>query len=105
MPKPIAPQGNYCPLWRKDVSKVCHTCEWYERMVGTHPSTGEPMDKWGCAIRWMPILQIEARKGMDGVQKATESFRNEMVQMNQPKPVVILAPKHVREVGHDDSKR
>jgi len=102
MAKPPAPVGSMCPLWRKGVEKVCHTCEWYERMVGTHPQSGEPIDKWGCAIRWMPILQVEARKGLDGVQKATESFRNQVTAMNQPKPVVILAPKHMREASHEE---
>lgn len=51
---------TYCPLWRKPLSKVCHTCEWYIQMRGKDPQSETMLDHWGCAIRWMPILQIES---------------------------------------------
>lgn len=76
MNRPIAPKGDYCPLWRKGVEKVCHTCPWYTLVRGSNPQTGVEIDEWGCAISFGPILAIntanEARQGA----AATESFRN-----------------------------
>lgn len=79
--KPIAPKGTYCPLWRKDVSKVCHTCEWYTLIRGKHPQSEEMIDQWGCAMAWGPILMINAAHEARQGAAATESFRNAVVSL------------------------
>lgn len=86
--RPIQIAGTMCPLWRKDVSKVCHTCEWYCLIKGKHPQTEEMIDQWGCSIRWMPMLQINTAQASHQGAKATESFRNEVVRMvTQPRQI------------------
>ncbi|MDO8706435.1 MAG: hypothetical protein Q7J84_15960 [Sulfuricaulis sp.] len=82
MKKPVADAGEKCPLWQKDVSKVCHTCPWYTLLRGKNPQSGAEVDDWGCAISWLPVLLIETSKEVRQGAAATESFRNEMVRLS-----------------------
>lgn len=47
-------------------------------MLGTHPQTGTPIDQWGCAVTWLPLLLVENSRHARGVQAAVESARNEI---------------------------
>jgi hypothetical protein len=80
---PHADPGLYCPLWKKDVSKVCHTCPWYIQLRGTNKNTGENLDEWGCAVGFLPVLLLENAAMSRGTGAAVESFRNEMVDANR----------------------
>ena len=80
--KPRAKSGMNCPLWRKDMSKVCHQCEWWVKVVGKNPQSEEIIDHWGCAISWLPILTIENSQMQRGTGQAIEMFRNIMVKLN-----------------------
>lgn len=78
--KPRRPAGMYCPLWRKDVSKVCHTCDWWQSLPVTDATN--PMvvrEQWACALVLSVIAQRSMHAAIDGVQAATESFRNVVV--------------------------
>jgi hypothetical protein len=57
--KPRAKGAMKCPLWRKPMKQVCHTCEWWQHLRGKHPQGEEILDQWGCAIAWMPMLMVE----------------------------------------------
>lgn len=72
--------GKFCPLLKKDC--VGLQCAWFIQLRGTHPQTGEPVDEWGCATTWMPMLMIENSKEQRATGAAVESFRNEMVRAN-----------------------
>ena len=63
-----------CPLLKKPC--IEHACAWYCRVQGKNPQTGADMDTWGCAITFIPMLQIETSNQVRGVQAATETFRN-----------------------------
>lgn len=76
--KPIAAPGTRCPLWRKDVSKVCHTCEWYSRIQGMHPQTGEQLDKWMCAVTAQLLATLDAGKAATVGAATTQELRNDM---------------------------
>lgn len=81
--KPRRPAGTFCPLWRKDVSKVCHTCDWWHSIAVQDESN--PMAvraEWGCAIVLSVMTQRSMHASIDGVQAATESFRNDMVRIS-----------------------
>lgn len=81
-PKPRRPSGMFCPLWRKDVSKVCHTCDWWHSIaVLDDPNTMAVRAEWGCALVLSVIAQRSMHSAIDGVQAATESFRNDMVRI------------------------
>ena len=66
-----------CPLLNKKC--IRHKCQWFTQLQGTNPQTGQPVDEWGCAIAWLPVLLIEGSKETRQTAAAIESFRNEMV--------------------------
>lgn len=72
--------GKFCPLIRKDC--VGLKCNWYTQVRGMNPNTGEQVDEWGCAIAWIPMLQIETSQQARQAGAAVESFRNEVVRSN-----------------------
>lgn len=78
--RPMGPKDFDCPLHKKAMSKVCHTCPWWICVRGVHPQTGAEVDKWECAIALMPLLQIETSQQVRQGAAATESFRNEVVR-------------------------
>lgn len=82
--KPRRKPGSICPQFRKDVSKVCHTCEWYQNLKGEHPQKkDETIDQWGCSVVWNALVGVgiiqAVNKEVGGLHAATNSFRNEVV--------------------------
>ncbi len=68
-------QGKFCPLIGEDCLGL--KCAWFTQVRGTNPQTGEPVDEWGCAVTWMPLLLIENSQQQRQTGAAVESFRNE----------------------------
>ena len=97
---------NKCPLGmecEKVVNDAIVRCNWYQKLVGTDPSTGDPIDEWKCALVWNNILLIENSAQQRSTAAAVESTRNEFVSnaviqhqlllsMNQP-PIIREDPK------------
>lgn len=81
--RPIAIAGTNCPLYQKDVSKVCHKCEWFVQIKGKHPQTEEQIDRWGCTMTWLPMLLVNTAQEVRQGAAATESFRNDMVTVGK----------------------
>ena len=73
--------GTFCPLIKKDCIQL--QCSWFTQLRGTNPNTGEPIDNWGCAVTWLPVLLIENSQQQRQTGAAVESFRNEMVKNNE----------------------
>lgn len=73
--------GTFCPLIKKDCIQL--QCSWFTQLRGTNPNTGEPVDNWGCAITWLPLLLVENSQQQRQTGSAVESFRNEMVKNNE----------------------
>ena len=74
-------QGKFCPLIGKDCIGL--QCSWFTQIRGNHPQTGEPVDEWGCAVTWMPMLLIENSQQQRQTGAAVESFRNETVRVGE----------------------
>ena len=55
-------------------------CPWYTKVVGTDSNTGEHVDRFACAIAWIPTLLIQNANEVRQGAAATESFRNAMVE-------------------------
>jgi len=66
-----------CPLLKG--ACIEHGCRWYIQVLGNNPQTGAPLDKWGCAVEWLPVLLIENSQQQRQTGAAVESFRNESV--------------------------
>jgi hypothetical protein len=73
--------GTYCPLIKKDCIGI--KCSWFTQVRGTNPNTGQEVDEWGCAMTWLPVLLIENAQQSRQTGAAVESFRNEVVAVNQ----------------------
>lgn len=70
-----------CPIMKGKCIK--YDCHWFIQLQGANPNTGQPVDEWGCAVAWLPILLIEGAKETRQGAAAIESFRNEMVKANE----------------------
>jgi hypothetical protein len=73
--------GKFCPLIGKDCIQL--QCSWFNKVMGTHPQTGEPVDEWGCAVTWLPVLLMENTKEQMGTAETVASFRNETLKQNE----------------------
>ena len=73
--------GSFCPLLKKECIKF--ECSWFTHLRGTNPNTGKEVDEWSCAIGWLPVLLVENSQQQRQTGAAVESFRNEMVQLNE----------------------
>ena len=74
--KANCPLDNFNPCRQTD-------CTWFTQLRGNNPNTGEPIDEWGCAIAWIPVLLIENSQQQRQTGAAVESFRNEVVKANE----------------------
>jgi len=72
--------GDFCSLIKKDCIGL--KCAWFTQIRGTNPNTGEPVDEWGCAVTWMPLMDVEIAQKSNQTGAAVESFRNEVVKAN-----------------------
>jgi len=51
-------------------------------VLGADPNTGEQVNKYACSDFWIPMLLIENSQQQRQTGAAVESFRNEMVKIN-----------------------
>lgn len=81
------PLGHKCQEARDN--KI-YKCAWLIKLVGTNPNTGTSIDEEGCAMHWTPILLIENANTSRSTSAAVESFRNEMVDINNISNKILL---------------
>jgi hypothetical protein len=84
---PHGPTDRYCPLWKKQQSKVCHTCPWWTKVTGVNPNSKnslapEVIDRWECAIAWAPMLTVSTARETMAVAAQVQEMRNETAQNN-----------------------
>ena len=93
-------QGDLCPL----IGESCRQleCMWYTQISGTNPQTGEPVNEYGCAVAWIPFLQVDNTRHVNQAGAAIESFRNETVEKLSPIiPIQQLPTKPIKINGTD----
>ena len=81
--------GTYCPLIKKDC--IEHQCKFYVHLLGNDPQTGKGIDKFDCAMAFIPVLLIEGAQQTRQAGAAIESFRNEMVAGNRRTELLLGA--------------
>jgi hypothetical protein len=82
-------QGKLCPLIGEDCREL--ECSWWTCINGVNPQTGETVSEWGCAVQWMPILQVDTTKVIYQNGAAVESFRNATVE--KLSPIIPMQPQ------------
>ena len=71
------PLGSTCRIETEHKIVQCH---WYVKLMGSNPQTGETIEEWGCAMHFMPILQIEGSQQTRQAGAAIESMRTETIR-------------------------
>ncbi len=64
-----------CPLMNQRC--IEHRCRWFIQLLGKHPQKDGPVPEWGCAVEWLPILQIENAQQTRQLAASVDSARNE----------------------------
>ena len=72
----ICPLGSKCEEIKD--GKI-YRCAWYTKLKGKDPQSEEQVEEWGCAIAWMPLMQVEVAQMSRGVNESVSSLRNEVV--------------------------
>lgn len=70
-----------CPLIKDECLE--HGCKWYIQVLGKSPQTGADISAYDCTVNWLPFLLIEGTQQTRQAGAAIESFRNEMVKINE----------------------
>jgi hypothetical protein len=90
--KANCPLDNFNPCRQTD-------CAWFMQVRGLNPNTGAEVDEWGCAVAWMPVLLIENSQQQRQTGSAVESFRNEMVRVNETNTSVLLEATNLKRIA------
>lgn len=75
---PPGPTDCKCPLWRKPMAEVCHTCPLWVQMRGQHPQTAQEIDQWNCSLALLPIMLVEVGRQQRSTAAAMETMTSEM---------------------------
>jgi hypothetical protein len=81
------PLGSKCEKMVDEDTK--ELCSWFIKIQGQDPQTGEFKDEYGCSMIWIPILVLEMARETRSMTAATESFRNEVVNVEENKKRVL----------------
>ncbi len=81
--------GTFCPLIKDEC--IQFKCLFWMQLRGKNPQTGEDVDEWDCAVKWLPMLLIENAQEVRQGAAAIESFRNIMFRLSSGEsPAQIL---------------
>ena len=69
-------------------------CNRWIEVMGMNPQSGEQIKHYDCVDNWMPTLMLENSQQQRQTAAAVESFRNEMVKMNEASNLIELAKLH-----------
>lgn len=59
-----------------------HSCDWYTQLLGNDPQSGERINKWGCAVGFLPMLLIEGAQSSRQTTESIQVFRDEVIKGN-----------------------
>jgi hypothetical protein len=96
-----------CPYtgFKKPCRELALSCPKFVHIAGANPNTGEPVDRYGCADGFLPMLLIENSQQQRQTGAAVESFRNEMVRLNDVSRLFEVGapshagPSHTKEIA------
>lgn len=71
-----------CPLLKAPCLE--HGCRWFIQILGNDPQSGATINKFACAVEWLPVLMIENSQQQRQTGAAVESFRNEISKSTGP---------------------
>ena len=92
------PLGSKCETAKDD---TLYRCAWFTKLQGKNPQDGKEIDEWGCAIAWMPVLQIENANQVRSVHAATCDMRNHASDFQQG--LLNIAQQRLENGNYDRS--
>lgn len=111
----LPPEEIKCPYTghKKSCRKLALNCPKFVSVTGTNPQTGEYVAEYGCSDSFIPMLLIENSQQQRQTGAAVESFRNEMVKLNNvslqllttivPNELVVEVPTVKQIEAEDDN--
>lgn len=94
--KIVCPLGKVC---EEVVDGHIARCAWYTELKGNNPQTGEESSDKGCAIAWLPILQVELSRTNMSTAAAVVSLREETVKRQDA--ALTLAFSNAKVIEND----
>jgi hypothetical protein len=97
-----------CPYvgFKQPCRDLALACPKFVHIAGTNPNTGDPVNKYGCADSFIPMLLIENSQQQRQTGAAVESFRNAVVAINgRTLEQIAQAQKIVREIADESDHR
>jgi len=91
--------SDYCPLIQKKCKQ--HKCKFYIQINGNNPNTGERISEFDCAVSWLPVLLIEGAQQTRQSGAAIESFRNEMVRINENSQTLLTNQTNIKALENE----
>lgn len=86
---PRGPDDLKCPLWKKSMDQVCHTCPWWQRVDGKDPQSVNHIDIWNCSLAFLPLLLIENSQRQMQTAASVDKVANEMQKTDQQAAATI----------------
>lgn len=83
---------DFCPLIKAPCRQL--GCNWFIKLRGRDPQSGEEIDDYRCTMAFLPLLLIENSAQTRQAGAAIESFRNEVVK-GQRDAALGIAPARV----------
>jgi hypothetical protein len=72
--------GSFCPLIKKDC--VESKCKFWTHLYGKNPQSDSLIDKFGCAIEFLPILLVENAQVIRQAAASTDKVANQVNASN-----------------------
>lgn len=99
---PLGPKHLKCPLWKKPMDQVCHTCPLWTRLAFRDPRNGELSDKWDCGLALLPVLMVDQIKSMNQTTASVDKVAN--VVAEKPPDNVLYIGENVDGQNHTKIK-
>ena len=72
--------GSFCPLIKKDCAES--KCKFWTHLYGKNPQSDSLIDKFGCAIEFLPILLVENAQVIRQAAASTNKVANQVNASN-----------------------
>lgn len=74
---PRGPEHLWCPMWRKPMAKVCHTCPLWVKLAGLDANTGAMIDEWMCSFVAATKMAHETAKEVRQTCASVDTLRSD----------------------------
>jgi len=64
--------------WREGAKRQCR---WWQHLYGKDPQSEQMIDKWDCAVPWIPITTIETSQMSKQTSASVDKVANEMASV------------------------